>query len=190
MVSDALAANNNYEFVSTQNDVDYELALLDMMGEEAFKRYQRESAISGRVNRLPKELQVKFLFSNIDFVWDKVTSAFVSQRSLPIIICGSTQIYKMVPGRIVIEKRGSKNRLYIYLENNNDYYFFQFENNSMYGYSSVKQFNDEISSIKAKDRMLKSGDGLPSFTYKLGNRSQHKTFTRKYYSALEEEITE
>ena len=190
ILSSALDANTNYEFVSTKDDIDYELALLNIMGEEAYNKYKRESAISGRVNRLPKELQVKFFFSNIDFVWDPATSAFISQRSLPLIICGSAQVYKMIPGRIVIERRGSRDRLYIYLENNNDYFIFQCENNSISGYSSVKSFNDEISKLKAKERVLPSEKGLPSFTYKLGNRSQQRTFIKKYYPDLEEEVTE
>lgn len=187
ILSTALETNQSLEFVDTENDIEYELALLDIMGEENFNKYRKESAAAGRANRLPKELQVKFFFSNIDFLWDKENSAFVSQRMLPVIICGGTQIYKMVPGRIVIEKRGSRNRLYIYLEDEGNFFFFQFENNSMYGYSSIKEFNDEISNVKAKDRMLKSENGLPSFTYKLGNRSQHRTFIRKYYPAPEEE---
>ena len=189
VLSSALEANTNYGFVSTQDDIDYELALLNIMGEETYNKYKKDGAVSGRVNRLPKELQVRFFFSNIDFVWDPATSAFISQRSLPLIICGSTQIYKMVPGRIVIERRGSRDRLYIYLENNNDYFIFQCENNSISGYSSVKDFNDEISKIKAKDRVIQSEKGMPSFTYKLGNRSQQRTFIKKYYPAVEDEET-
>ena len=120
-------------------------------------------------------------------MWDNVNAAFLSQRTLPLIICNSKQVYKNVPGRIVIEKKGSRNRLYIYFEFDNEFFFFQFENNSMYGYASVKKFNEEISNTKAKNKTLAAEKGKPSFTYKLGNRSQQRKFTKKYFPPLEEE---
>ncbi|MDR2979890.1 MAG: hypothetical protein LBV02_05585 [Bacteroidales bacterium] len=188
ILSKILEDNQSLNFVSVDGNVEYDLALIDIMGEEAYTRYKKESALSGRVNRLPKELQVKFLFSDIYFTWDKDNSSFVSQRLLPVIICGSTQIFKEVPGRIVIEKRGSRNRLYIFLEIDNEFFFFQFENSTMFGYSSVKQFNEEISNTKGKDRVAKMEDGKSSYTYRLGNRTQHRNFVRKFYRVEEEEV--
>lgn len=190
VLSKRLSESHSLDAVGVDGNVEYSLALLDIMGDEAYKKYQKEIALTGRVNRLPKELQVKFLFSDIYFTWDKENAAFISQRSLPIIICGSTQIYKEVPGRIVIEKKGSRNRLYIFLEVDGEYFLFQFENNTMFGFSSVKQFNEEISKTKGKDRALKAEGGQSSFSYRLGNRIQHRNFTRKYYPAVEEEVTE
>lgn len=187
VLSRRLDETQSLNFVDVSGNVEYDLALLDIMGEEAYKRYNRELALSGRVNRLPKELQVKFLFSDIYFTWDKENSAFISQRTLPVIICGSTQIYKEVPGRIVIEKKGSRNNLYIFMEVDSEYFLFQFQNNTMFGYSSVSQFNDEISKTKGKDRALKAENGQQSFSYRLGNRSQHRNFIRKFYPAVEEE---
>jgi hypothetical protein len=87
------------------------MALINMMGEDEYLKYQKQVVMTGQVKKLPKKLQVQFLFSNIDFIWDKTNKAFVSQTLLPLIICGSKEINKVVPGRIVIEKRGSRNKL-------------------------------------------------------------------------------
>lgn len=187
ILSNALTASYSLDFFDYSNDDSYEMALINMMGEDEYLKYQKQVVMSGQVKKLPKKLQVQFLFSNIDFIWDKTNKAFVSQTLLPLIICGSKEINKVVPGRIVIEKRGSRNKLYIYFEFDDAFYFFQFENNSMYGYSSEKKFMDAIMAVDAKKRTVKSGEGQPSFTYKWGNRSQKNKFVKKFYNFVAEE---
>jgi hypothetical protein len=180
------------DFVETNANVEYDLALQNMLGKDAYQKYMKEVNVSGRSNRLPKELQVQFFFSDLYFSWDKERSAFVSQSKLPLVICGGEQIYKTVPGRIVVEKKGSRNKLYINMEVGADIYFFQFENNTMYGYSSNKKFTDEISNTKSKNKIIqadKSKD-LPAFSYRLGRKSQYTSFVKKYGSIEEEESNE
>ena len=184
---DYIESSTNLEFVDFSEDDSYEMALINMLGQEEYKKYQRDVALHGQVKKLPKNLQVKFIFGSIDFVWDRINKAFASQYELPVLICGAKEVNKMVPGRIVIEKRGSRNRLFIYFEFDDSFFFFQFENNNMYGYSSDKKFNSAISDLPAKKRMLQSGNGLPSFTYKLGNKSQKNKFTKKYFYIPEPE---
>jgi hypothetical protein len=190
ILSNALTASYSLDFFDYSNDDSYEMALINMMGEDEYLKYQKQVVMTGQVKKLPKKLQVQFLFSNIDFIWDKTNKAFVSQTLLPLIICGSKEINKVVPGRIVIEKRGSRNKLYIYFEFDDAFYFFQFENNSMYGYSSEPKFMDAIMAVDAKKRTVKSGEGQPSFTYKWGNRSQKNKFVKKFYNFVAEEGAE
>ena len=180
--------NPSLNFVDVSGDEAFDLALYNILGKAEYDRYQRNMAL-GQNRRLPDALQVKFLFSNIDFEWDKEQSTFKSQTALPLIVCGAKQVYKMVPGRIVIEKRGSRNRLYLYFEIDNQFYYFQFDNNAVSAFSSDKAFNDAISSVKPKNRFQApdQAKGLPSFSYKLGNRGLKNKFVKKYFTDIEEE---
>jgi hypothetical protein len=173
------------DFIDSWEDMEYELALKNMLTEEEYDKYAYEVSVNGQAQKLPEKLRVQFLFSNIGFKWDKIAKAFISQDKLPLIICGSKEVNKEIPGQIVIEKRGSRNRLYLFFEIENDFFFFQCENNSMYGMSSDEKFNDAISSVKVKKRMLPAGDGKPSFTYKLASRSQKAKFMKKFYQVPE-----
>jgi hypothetical protein len=180
--------NTTLDFVDVSEDQAFDLALYNILGKAEYDRYQRSVAL-GQNRRLPDALQVKFLFSNIDFEWDKEQSTFKSQTKLPLIVCGAKQVYKMVPGRIVIEKRGSRNRLYLYFEFDNQFYYYQFDNNAVSAFASDKAFNDAISSVKPKNRFQApdQAKGLPSFSYKLGNRSLKNKFVKKYFTDIEEE---
>ncbi|MCQ2271254.1 MAG: hypothetical protein MJZ72_00470 [Bacteroidales bacterium] len=182
--------SDHLDFLDVSEDEDYEMSIKNLLTEDEYEKYAHDLAMGTQTRRLPQPLQVRFLFSRLDFEWDPVNSVFLSQRMLPLIICNSKQVYKNVPGRVVIEKRGSRNKLYIYFEFDNEFFFFQFENNSLYGYSSVKKFNEEIMNVKAKNKTLHAEKGKPSFTYKIGNRNQQRKFTKKFFPPLEEENTE
>lgn len=184
----ALENSTTLDFVDVSSDQAYDMALYNILGKAEYQRYTRNVAL-GTQRRLPDALQVKFLFSNIDFEWDKEQSTFKSQTTLPLIICGAKTIYKMVPGRIVIEKRGSRNKLYLYFEFDDQYYYFQFDNNVVSGYSSDKAFNEAIKNTKPKNKSLAPDNdkGLPSFSYRLGNIGWKNKFVKKYYTNLEEE---
>lgn len=175
------------DFFDPSSDDAYNEAIYNLLGTADYAKYKQDQSAFGQVKKLPEKLRVQFLFSDINFLWDKENSAFVSQTYLPLIICGGAQVYKEIPGIIVIEKRGSRNKLFIYFEFDNKFFFFQFENNNMYGFSSEKEFNEAISSTKAKNRLQPPVKGLPSFSYKLGNKSQQKRFIKKYYVVIEED---
>lgn len=175
------------DFIDPWEDEDYELALKTMLPEKDFEDYSYDVTLNGQAQKLPEKLRVKFLFADISFTWNKEGKAFVSQNKLPVVICNAKEINKEIPGAIVIEKRGSRNRLFLYFEVDDEFFFFQLENNSMYGYSSDTKFTDAIVATKVKKRMLPPENGKPAFTYKLGNRSQKNKFVKKFYVAPEEE---
>lgn len=191
LMNKAMDNSTTMDFVDVSGDEAYDMALYNILGKAEYERYTRNVAL-GNQRRLPEALQVRFLFSNIDFEWDKDKSTFKSQTHLPLIICGSKQVYKMVPGRIVIEKRGSRNKLYLYFQFDEQFYYYQFDNNVVSAFSSDKNFNDAIKNTKPKNRSLApdNSKGLPSFSYKLGNRGWKNKFVKNYFTNIEEEETE
>lgn len=182
--------NATTDFFDPWENEAYDLAMKTILKKKDYENYQYEVSTYGQAQRVPQDLRVKFVFANIDFVWDPITRSFISQRKLPMVICNGKELNKVLDGEIVIEKRGSRNKLYIYSEVNDVCFFFQFENNQVYGYSNDTRFTDFIRATKAKKRMQMASNGQPSFTYKLGNRGQKDKFLRKFYTTIEEEEEE
>jgi len=185
---DAMKIMNEYfanaqdvRFVDVGTDKIYTQALINILGKDEYEKYNRERKSGILQGKLPDKLNVKFLFSALDFVWSEENAAFESQKTLPLVISGGKNVYKEIPGRIVIEKKGSKNTLYIYFELNKDFFFFHFENYSLSVFSSDEKFNNAIIKTKAKYRTLSSKGGQTAFEYKISNRGQKNRFTRKYF---------
>ena len=183
IMNEHFANAKDVKVVNTQEDKNYIQSLKNILGNEEYEKYAKESSSGIQSGKLPTKLEVKFLFSTLNFTWSQEHAAFESQRTLPLVISNEKNIYKEIPGKIVIEKKGSKNNLYIYIELGRTFFFFQFENNSLYAFSSDEKFNDAIMNTKAKDKTLSAKDGQTAFSYKIGNRGQKTRFTRKYFKA-------
>jgi hypothetical protein len=186
--NDAMKIMNEYfsnakdvKYVDPRADLHYIQSLINILGQEEFEKYEKDRKSILQAAKLPSQLDVKFLFSTLNFTWSQENAAFESQTKLPLVICGGKTVYKEIPGKIVVEKRGSRNTLFIYFESGKDFFFFQFENNTLYAFSSDEKFNNAISKTKAKYRNLSTKGGKPAYTYKLGNRGQKTRFTRKYF---------
>jgi hypothetical protein len=182
IMNEYFANTQDVNFVDPHADENYIQSLINILGKDGYAKYEKDSRSGIKLSKLPAELDVKLLFSTLHFTWSKENSAFESQTQLPLVISGGKTVYKEIPGRIVIEKKGSRNTLYIYFELKKDFFFFQFENNSLSAFSSENKFNDAIMKTKAKDKNLGARDGKPAFSYKLGNRGQITRFARKYFS--------
>jgi len=181
IMNEHFANAKDVNFVNPLEDKNYTLSLINILGKEEYEKYAKESSSGIQLGKLPAKLQVKFLFSSLNFVWSQENAAFESQKKLPLVISNGKPVYKEIPGRIVIEKKGSKNTLFIYFELGKTFFFFQFENNSLYAFSSDEKFNEAITNTKAKDKNLSAKDGQAAFAYKIGNRGQKTRFTRKYF---------
>jgi len=186
--TDAMKIMNEYfanakdvKFVDTRADEHYTQALINILGQEEYNKYERERRSGLQLGKLPAKLDVMFLFSTLNFEWSRENAAFESQKTLPIVISGGKTVYKEIPGKIVVEKKGSRNTLFIYFELGKDFFFYQFENNTLYAFSSDEKFNNAISKTKAKYRNLSTKGGKAAYTYKLGNRGQKTRFTKKYF---------
>ena len=180
MMNDYFTNAQDVAFVDPNADKNYIQSLINILGTEEYEKYEKASRAGVQTGKLPPQLDVKFLFSTLKFMWNQENAAFESQKTIPVVVSGGKTIYKEIPGRIVIEKKGSRNNLYIYFELKRDFFFFQFENNTLSVFSSDEKFNELIENTKAKDKVL-SGRGEKSFSYKLGNRGQKTRFTRKYF---------
>jgi len=183
IMNEYFANAKDVPFLNPQEDNNYIQSLINILGKDEYEKFAKENRSGIQSGKLPAQLNVKFLFSTLNFTWSQENAAFESQRTLPLVISNGKNVYKEIPGKIVIEKKGSKNTLYIYFELEKTFFFFQFENNSLYAFSSDEKFNDAIMNTNAKDKNLSAKDGQAAFAYKIGNRGQKTRFTRKYFQA-------
>jgi hypothetical protein len=181
-MSDFFVNTKELKYFDPNTDMNYKRSIANILGQEEFDKYEKERKSGIQISKLPEPFNVKFLFASLTFLWSKPNAAFESQTTLPLVFSAGKTISKEIPGRIVIEKKGSRNTLFIYFEVKRDFYFFQFDNNSLAAFSSHEKFNKAIGKTKAKHKNIGSKDGKPAFSYKLGNRGQKTRFTKKYFT--------
>jgi hypothetical protein len=85
-----------------------------------------------------------------------------------------------VNGYVEIIKRRTGDMLNIYLEPESEkWYFLSYSGGTMQALSSNKAFNDKLTGLKEDQRVIKAGDGLPSYQYIISTSDKKTTFLRK-----------
>lgn len=178
MIED-INSNMNLSPVQLDND-NYMTAVGQIVGQEEMEELQTEIATNaGRYKRVPKELQKRIFFSNVEFKYNPRSRAFVSEGQIGIGHIGKEQINKYVDGVIQIENKSGRTEINIALEFDGDYYYFSYDNRAslMRAYSSNKEFVERIKEIKPKDRKMKTESG-ESYSYYLSSPTSYKKFIR------------
>ncbi len=131
-----------------QNDKDIREAIANLAG--------------GSLN-LPKKLNdYTFLFSKIPLKWDPDYQSFIStQDKLGLVSIAGEMFNRQIKAYAEFKMpRNGQDRLYLYLESPNGYYyFFGFRDGVLNVVSNNTRFNDEVINMKEKERLIKMGDG-------------------------------
>jgi len=177
------------EGVDIIENLNYQHALMNILGESEYRKLYPDLVQYYRFKRLPKKLQIPFVFADIELNWNQPTRSFNSTKKIGIAVCGEREVNKYVPGIIEIQKKSNKTNLQMYFEIGDDWFYFYYvgASNAMQVCSSIVKFNDILKNIPQKKRQLESEKDLPSYSYRLASENLKKRFLKLHNWNIEEE---
>ncbi len=189
IIAETIDGAYQLEGIDIVENTNYQHALMKLLGPAEFQKSYHELAQYYRFKRLPKKLQMPFLFADIEFEWNQNTKSFSSKNNIGLAVCGKREINKYVPGLIEIQKRNNKTNIQMYFEIENDWFYFNYTgvSNSMQVCSSIEKFNEILKNTPPKKRQLESTKKLPAFIYKLASIQLKNRFLKTYSWSKEEE---
>ena len=140
-------------------------------------------SLSGKIKRLPDELNKRLVFSDVKFKWNEDNDTYKSFGKLGIANVNKEEVNKYVDGGIMIEKRRSGDIVDIYIEiDPQNWYYFNYRRGLMKAFSSNEDFNTQIQELKRDDRRYDNKKGEDPFTFMLGTDRERRSFKRKFES--------
>ena len=165
----------------------YTRSLREFVGNDADKILS-ELSLYGQYRKFPDALDHTLVLSGLQMSWNKDLRSYLSKGPIGINNIGKQSVNKLVNGIVEIGKRRSGDIINIYLEpEENQWYFFAYSNGTMQVISSNRAFNDKLAGLKEGDRVIKADNGLPSYQFILGTADKKATFLRKMKQASGEE---
>ena len=124
-----------------------------------------------------KFAEYEIVFAAVNFRWDMMNAAYVSEGPLNIAFIGGEPVFRQVAGTITIEKKGSNDIFNIDLNiGEDDWYFFRFRGGKLQTIASNDTYNKIIEDTWFwKQRK----DG---FEFLIGERNTRSRFNRAYAS--------
>jgi hypothetical protein len=158
----------------------YENSLRDIMGLEETDKIISELTLSGKIKKIPDAIQRKLYIADVKFEWDRYEEAYISKGKIGIATIGKKEIFSYVKGHVLVEKKKGGDVLSIYLELDEDnWYFFNYARTVMQVYSSDNLFNSDIMNTKENDRKFKGAKNEENYSYMLGSKKKKVGFLNK-----------
>ncbi len=186
MFSDSLNLSNLDGINLT--DRNYKLALTQKLGEQATDDIISDYTLYGAARKMPDELLHTFVFTDINFKWDDLTTSFVSEGPLAIGNINKEQINKYVPGYFEIKKRRTGDEVSFYFQlNKNEWYFFNYRNNVMQAISSSEKFNNRLIGLSPGARIYKDNEFKDQYEFVISTLGKKISFVRRMKKYFEKQ---
>ncbi len=135
--------------------------------------------------QLPNGFDHTFFFVNNKFLWSPKTQSFITKgRRLQLSSVAGKHIGQVVKGHVEIlndPARGDALTFY-FASANGDWYYFSYQNGFLKTLSSNPLYNNAITSLKPKDKRVKSPNGT-YYEVQLSSASEYSSFKNKASSA-------
>jgi len=159
----------------------YERGLMEIVGKETADKLVSEVNLLGSYKKFPEELEQSIVFTELKMYWNDSTGSYLSSGPIGIGNIGKRQINKKVMGYVEIRKKRGGDVLTIYLEPNEDsWYFFTYSRGLMQAVSTNEDFNNPIKEEKPSKRKLKVAEkgGMP-YQYIISSDRKKKVFLNR-----------
>lgn len=159
----------------------YEYAIRELMGLEGSDKIISELNLSGSIKKLPDALNKTIFVSDVKMTWDPILESFVSEGDLGIASFGKDQFFRKVPGKIVVEKKGSGDIVHLYIEiDDQNWYYFTYKRGLLQTYTSDKEFNMVVMEEKEDKRKTSGKKKEDDYMYMLGSKSKRNIFLDQF----------
>jgi hypothetical protein len=170
----------------------FEKGLAELMGEEAANELIADYSL-GKFKKVPKELEHTLTFIDLKLNWNSATKSYLSDSLIGIGLSGKNYINRIVPGIIEVVKKRSGDIITIYLElDENTWYYFSYARGVMQVSSSNEEFNTLIKTLKPEQRRIDVPKGEAQYSYYPAAPTVKNKFLKKIRERTEtpEEVEE
>ncbi|MBK8497276.1 MAG: hypothetical protein IPL52_00320 [Flavobacteriales bacterium] len=160
----------------------YEKMMREVLGLERSDKLISELSIKGEIKRLPDELVKPIVLGDVKLTWNGPEQSWLSDGPIGVATILKKPVYRMMKGKVHVERKRSGDIMTIYLAlNDQTYWFFQYTRNYLYAYSSDQQFNTMLAELKDDKRQLTGGGkDLPDYQFMLTNKKKVDDFRERF----------
>ena len=160
----------------------FEYSLREFVGLKQADKIISDIEVVGKIKKIPEALEQTFYFGDIRFRWDFDKKAYVSYGDIGIANIKKKQVMRYVKGKVVVFKRITGDEITVYLEPEEDeYYFFNYKRGLMQVFSSDEEYNTIILETKKDNTKFKGGKEKEDFQFMMGSKTFVTAFRRSFF---------
>ncbi len=168
----------------------YYQGITEIVGKTEAEEYISNLSL-GSIKKYPKVLETGMVIGNVKLRWDGSKRMYKSDGPIAIGSILKKQVNREVFGHMQIIKKRSGNVLHLYLEaNDNTWYYFNYDHNVLKAVSSNQEFNTILREMKPGDRKLPAEKEKLPYSFMGAPESLVKKFLKQFGDGDEVETGE
>ncbi len=172
IIVENLNSAQSYKPIDPAKD-SYRKNLNELLGISQTNSFLQELSINPLNPSIPKNLKHQVVFSDVNLKWDQKSESFKSSGDIGIITIGDKLVNKYFKGYFQIKKKYRGDVIKFYFETGpNQWFYFYFQENMLFTFSSNSDFNNAIDKMGIKER--KAPDS--NFRFLLTNETEKNNF--------------
>jgi hypothetical protein len=147
------------------------------------EKLRNDLSLTGKIKKLPENLEKTFFIGDVRLSYDSILRAWVSITPIGIALMGKNQVFRYVPGKMMIERKkgvtGDVMSLFLQVTTQ-DWYYFRFSERILEVLSSDLAFNDEIAASGTKAAKKGMKPGTKNLQLRKAQEKDKRNFLRKF----------
>lgn len=159
----------------------FDLYINNELPKETATKVNNELSASGRITKMPKELESTLTLFDLNFYWDDDNQSFMAQGYANVASVGEEQLFRRCKVYVQIQKRRSGDLIALMIEYKpQGFYYFSYKNGELSTYSTDTKYNEIIELTPAKETKVKGKKDEEDFYYGLATKSKPLLFLRNF----------
>lgn len=171
-----------YDNTSTidESNFAYSQGMNSILGTEGAQSFFSQFDMHMTEGKFPKELRKSLVLSGVQLQYNTKYKTFMGQCKATIQNIYNQPVFSEVDALIEIKERGRGGQFTVYLDNGNDYIFYNFKGSMMSILTSEDLFNTAIIEKNPDDRSVKAKGDEPGFTYNRSSKGKIMLLERRF----------
>lgn len=166
-------ADKKLKNIGVHNDL-YE-KIYEVYGKENTKAMDKH--LKG--NSVPDSLSQLFVLDSLDIRWNDQTRSYMANGPVKVVAMKGKPVEKTMEVKMEFIRSRSENQYFMYIYDDNLWYYFEYSDGSLYTLSSNEEYNTVVKLEKPEKKVMKNKEGETWYTITLCPDSKKERFLKR-----------
>lgn len=147
--------------------------IYEIIGRKSMAMWEKQDK---RVRTVPDSLHQQWVFDSLNLSWNAKTNSYIAKGPVRVMSIAGKPVQKVMNIKLELLRKRSDNQFFMYIYDEQMWYYFEYSDRSLYTLSSNTEYNDAVKLEKAEKKVIRTADKQELYTITLCPDSKKERF--------------
>ena len=138
-----------------------------------------EKQLNHPLSHVPDSLKSLFVLDSVNLIWNAQMHSYTADGEVNVLAIKGRPIGKRMNIKMELLRKHSGSQYFMYIYNDNIWYYFEFSDRNLYTLSSNQEYNEIIKAEKAEKKVVQTEGNEVLYTITLCPNSKRERFLKR-----------